>query len=51
MLVPKAKNIFSNIKLRLFIVEIASFSFDTIFKSLDLKKSSQVSTASTTRKQ
>jgi hypothetical protein len=51
MLVPKAKNIFSNIKLRLFIVEIASFSFDAIFKLPDLKKSSQVSTRKRTKKQ
>jgi hypothetical protein len=51
MLLTKARNIFSFIKLKLFIVVIASLPFDTIFKSPDLKKSSQVSNASTTRKQ
>ena len=51
MLVPNAKNIISNIILRLFIVEIASFSFDAIFKLPDLKKSYQVSTRKRTKKQ
>ena len=51
MLVPNAKNVISNIILRLFIVEIASLPFDTLSKLLDLKKLSQISTAKTTRKQ
>jgi hypothetical protein len=51
MLLTKAKNIFSFIKLKLFIVVIASLPFDAIFKLSDLKKSSQVSNASTRKKQ
>ena len=47
MLLTKAKNIFSFIKLKLFIVVIASLPFDTILSYSDLKKSSQVSNAST----
>ena len=51
MLLTKAKNIFSFIKLKLFIVVIASLPFDAHISSYsDLKKSSQVSNASTDKK-